>query len=207
MKFIPILLTTFFCCRICVAQENQVDLNKVIKIPVIFHIIYSDRTHDRRTDGGNTRENLDSTLILAELRDLQKDFMLLNTDTSQVIPEYKNIIGKANINFVLADTILQPNGKRGIIRVHNNSNGRNLHEKSKIIDPKRYFNVYIGDIGNFTPNSPWLSPEKDAVFISYAWVGQGYRLLTHEAGHWCGLFHPWGTGGGKGDRNSCSIGD
>jgi len=111
------------------------------------------------------------------LEDLHKDFLLLNTDTAQVNPYFKSIIGNAKIDFYLADTILQPNGEPGIIRINKNNNGSKLYNKSVIVDPARFLNVYIGNIsGSFSPSAtPWTLPTKDAVYLGFDWVGQWLR--------------------------------
>lgn len=176
---------------------------KTISIPVIFHVIYSDKSHSSRTDGGNTSENIETAKLLAELRDLHDDFMLLNSDTSLVISQYKSIIGNPNINFYLADTILQAGGEKGIIRIQSKKNKSNLFKKSSVVSPTKYLNVYIGNIGTSFANSyPWNDPETDAVYLAFDWVGLDYRLLTHETGHWCGLWHIFG-GSGTGKGGGC----
>ena len=184
----------------CFAAFSQSANQKTISIPVIFHVIYSDKSHSGRIDGGNTSENIETTKILAELKDLHNDFLLLNSDTSQVITEYKNIIGNPKIEFHIADTILQQNGEKGIIRVCSHKNKWNLYKQSPVINPKKYLNVYIGNIGTSFSNSyPWNDTETDAVYLAFDWVGLHYRLLTHETGHWCGLWHIFGgSGSGKG---------
>lgn len=193
--------------KVCLAQNP--DSDKVIRIPVIFHVVYSDRAH-ARNDGGNTKENLSDSILIRELADLNRDFLLLNKDTAEVIPPYKGIIGNARIEFYLADTTLQVNEKKGIIRMKTNRNKKRLYNRSSIINHDKYLNVYIGAIqGSFAPSAtPWMLPDKDAVYLGFDWVGQGYRLLTHETGHWLGLLHIYGgNGGAKGNNESCTIGD
>lgn len=201
---IPLLTISFFQ-----AQTQLVDTTRTIRIPVIFHVIYTDHQHSRE-GGGNTSENLTDSQLLAEFADLHRDFLLLNTDVSQVIPPFRSIVANPHIDFYLADTVLDANGTKGIHRVHRKHVRRRLLSKySPVINDEKYLNVYIGNIGgSFSPGEyPWLYPETDAIYLGFDWIGKGYRLLTHETGHWCGLLHLWGTGSGYGDRNSCTVGD
>jgi len=192
-----------FCILLLLTSSiifGQSSNQKTISVPVIFHVIYSDKSHSARTDGGNTSENIETAKLLAELKDLHDDFLLLNADTTEVISDYKNIIGNPNVNFYLADTVLQPNGEKGIIRVNTHKNKRNLFKQSQVINPTKFLNVYIGNLGtSFSNSNPWENFETDAVYLTFDWVGLHYRLLTHETGHWCGLWHIFGgSGSGKG---------
>ncbi|WP_160713045.1 M43 family zinc metalloprotease [Chitinophaga solisilvae] len=193
-------LLLFPASVVCSQDAGQ----QVISVPVIFHVIYSGRTHSR-TDGGNTQENIETAKLLTELKEMQEDFLLLNADTAEVIAAYKGIIGNPRIRFYLADTLLQPDGEKGIIRVLSRRNKRNLSSQSRVIDPRRYLNIYVGNIGSsFVNTNPWNDRETDAVYLGFDWIGQHYRLLTHETGHWCGLFHIYG-GKGSGKGGGCKT--
>lgn len=188
MKKIFITLL-FFCTSYLRGQELN---SKTIKIPVIFHVVYSNASHVHRTDGGNKYENISDSLLLTELKDLHDDFLKLNTDLSEIDPKLLILVGNPNVEFYLADTIMQENGKKGIIRIHNEKNNDNPYEVSKIIDNKRFLNIYVCDLGSSTNSEPWLKPESDGVILSFSWVGLHNRLSTHEVGHWLGLYHIWG---------------
>ncbi|MGE9310442.1 M43 family zinc metalloprotease [Niabella sp. CJ426] len=190
------------------AWSQVLQPEQVVRVPAIFHIIYSDRAHSGY-QGANTSENISEDLILAELKNLSQDFMLANADTTEVLGVFKGIIGNPRIEFYLADTLLQAGGRKGILRLKTSNNTSRLYKRSKIINHKKYLNVYIGNIGgSFAPSAtPWELEDRDAVYLGFEWIGKGYRLLTHEVGHWFGLLHLHGSGGGKGDRYSCSDGD
>lgn len=183
------------------------DDNSIINIPIIVHVIIDDKESECFEPGANEDRNLSLKLIHDELADLHRDFLLLNTDTAEVLGIYKPIIGNPHINFYL-DTTYNTNAVAGIIRV-NNPNDKGWTDISPVIDPKKYFNVYIvNNTHSYTStNHVWDKPTDDAVYLYYCWVGRHYRLLTHETGHWLGLLHLWGTGTGKGDRHSCDVGD
>ncbi len=203
-------LILFFCLLgigKCFGQQLSPD--QVVRVPVIFHILYSDRYHSG-AQGENISENLSVELIVSELEDLSRDFMLANKDSAQVLKEFKSRIGNPKIEFYLADTLLQVGGTKGIVRIKTSNNKSKLFKRSSIIDPGRYLNVYIGNIGgSYAPSSePWRTPDRDAVYLGFDWIGQGYRLLTHEVGHWMGLLHLHGGHNGYGDKKyACTYGD
>lgn len=166
-----------------------------IRIPVIFHVLYS-----------NAKENVSTDSILAELKNLHEDFLMLN-NTSEVIQPFKNVVGNPNIDFYLADTLIHGNSEKGIIRTFTKKNKRRLYKTSPVVDSQKYLNVYIGNIkiyGRYTdgftpvPNDS-LVHEDDAVYLRYKWIGSHYHLLTHETGHWLGLWHVFEGGCDDGD--------
>lgn len=191
------LFKVFFCicsftfCNVTYTFGQE----KRIKIPVIFHILYSNET-----------ENVSTDSILAELKNLHDDFLMLN-NTSDVITQFKNVIGNPNIYFYLADSIFPGNSEKGIIRINAKKNIRNLYKTSPVVNSQKYLNVYIGNIkfhgrytDGFTP-VPFdsLVHEDDAVHLRYKWIGGHYHLLTHEVGHWLGLWHVFEDGCKDGD--------
>lgn len=180
---------------------------ETIKIPILVHVVYDDNKSKCDEQGANKDQNISKELILAEIADLHKDFLLLNKDTNEVLEQFKPLITNPGIDFYL-DTSFNLTGEPGIIRVHNEKN-LDWTTASPIIDHQRYLNVYIVNYDHsYTPtNHVWDTPSQDAIFLYFCWVGRKYRLLTHEAGHWLGLLHLWGSGDGKKSKISCKTGD
>lgn len=162
--------------------------NETIEIPVVFHIIYN-----------GDYNNIDSKRILAELEDLNQNFLLLN-DISNVPSEFRHLVGNSKIKFTLAT--IDPNGNQtnGIIRKKANRRTYNFKHHifyaDPIWNPKKYLNIYIGEIRNgrgnrtnYVNSYSWKNSLTDAIGLSYNWVGNSTRVLTHETGHWLGLWH------------------
>lgn len=47
----------------------------------------------------------------------------------------------------------------------------------------------MGNRTNYVNSYPWKNSKTDAIGLSYNWVGNSTKVLTHETGHWLGLWH------------------
>ena len=159
----------------------------VLQIPVIFHMLFN-----------SEQENISDSLILQELKQLNLDFTGRNNDLNRLPSQYLSIIGTANISFVLADSILPAMVTKGIIRKRTARSTYTFGDPVFFDDPlwntSKYMNVYIGNIRNgrtsgYVNSFPWRNKKQDAIALNFDEVGHSTRLLTHETGHWFGLWH------------------
>lgn len=166
-------------------------------IPVVFHILHQ---------GGS--ENISDAQVRDAVDILTRDFNLMNSDTSDVVPAFKSLIGNPQITFVLASK--DPSGKctNGILRHYDeNTIWNNTSKNYKYTWPSnRYLNIYVvKSIGSgaagytYLPGSG-IPGSMDAIVILSTYVGSigtGQpalsRALTHEVGHWLNLPHTWGN--------------
>lgn len=166
-------------------------------IPVVFHVLHQ-----------NGSENINQVQIWDVLENLNNDFQKLNVDTSLVTTPFDSIIGKVNFEFRLAT--IDPNGNptNGIDRIFTPLT--NMADESSMINewnPDKYVNIWIvktlayqGIVG-FTSN-PLVNtnPCHQGIVILNNYTGSigtaapyNRHWLTHEMGHFFGLFHTWGN--------------
>ncbi len=177
--------------------------NTVVTIPVVFHILYK-----------NTNQNISEAQIQTQLDVINRDFRKLNTDFNSVVPNvFKPFAADIEINFCKAT--IAPNGTvtTGITRKsvpdtfvfeeeYSTSSGQIPWDTSK------YLNVWVGRfttlnlLGFAIPPSIPIQ-DNDGIVISdraFGTTGTAVtpnrrgRTVTHEIGHYLGLFHPWGDG-------------
>lgn len=176
----------FICLLFWGLRVSAQDDGRIIKIPVIFHVLYTDTT-----------EYVTRDKILVEIADANQDFQMINPDISLASADFKPVIGDAKVQFYLKDIrYIKINNWGTIFRVWDNTSF--LHGLSTVIDPETCLNVYTCNIKYHGKKPEGLSPVKylnngslsdDAVNIHYTKIGVHERLLTHEAGHWLGLYH------------------
>jgi PKD repeat protein len=171
-------------------------------IPVVFHILHM---------GGS--ENISDAQVKDALTILNRDYAKKNADTLYIIPEFKALADSTKIQFALAT--LDPNGNctNGII--HHLDADTEWNDSSPTLyqhtwDPTMYMNVYIvksitlssgfGAAGyTYFPGTLSTGSPADAIVLLnnyFGSIGTGNaflsRVLTHEAGHWLGLYHVFG---------------
>lgn len=195
--------------------SNGIKDDTLIIIPVVFHVVHN-----------YGAENISKEQILDAIRILNEDYRKLNTDTSDIIPEFKAIAADSKIEFRLAK--IDPNGNctDGIDRVVSTLT-YNADENTKMIAPSwdrtKYLNIWTvasiasGAAGySYYPSSVQGSWGEgvDGVLILSSYVGSvgtgqysRARALTHEIGHYLNLMHPWGNSNTPGLADNCNDDD
>lgn len=169
----------------------------IYTIPVVFHILHQ---------GGG--ENISDAQVIDAVNILTRDFNATNADTASVVSQFKNLIGNAQIDFVLATKDPNGNCTNGIVRHYDaNTNWTNSQANYAYTwPPSRYMNIYVvrtmgsGAAGyTYLPGSG-IPQVMDAIVILHNYVGSIgtgntslSRALTHEVGHWLNLPHTWGN--------------
>ncbi len=199
--------------------QNEQTLKKAgnIKyIPVVFHIIHNDGM-----------ENITQAQLMDQLRVLNEDFRkkagtLGGASTNSLAVDME-------MEFRLAQR--DPNGNRhdGINRIKSTltTDARNNVKGLIQWDPRKYLNIWIvqsinnssgsgeGTVLGFAqfPSSINLSPSTDGIVMRADYTGtiitgniqNAGRTLTHEVGHWIGLFHTFQDGCVGGTTSNCAI--
>ena len=180
--------------------------NKKI-IPVVVHIIHDDGPE-------NVSDEVVQEAIDALNRNVNGQSNLFESRTPDVFAALR---GVPNVEFRLAR--IDPNGEstNGIVRVKspltNEPSPRNAVKSVSYWNSYQYFNIWV--IKKFLPESngntllgfaqfPFSgSMATDGVVLIYSEFNDpSSSTLTHEAGHWLGLCHPWDCGAGTcGDDN------
>lgn len=187
------------------------DPDSVIYIPTVVHVVYN-----------NASQNITDAQVKSQIRILNEDFSMLNSDFGDARPEFRAIAGDANIQFCLAERDPNDAPTDGIVRVEttessfdqtDSPNGwdnvkRDVNGGSDAWPRNKYLNIWVcnldpsaGVLGYAYP--PGGSSALDGVVISYRYFGdEGTasppynlgRTTTHEIGHWLGIRHIWGDG-------------
>ncbi|NNJ56341.1 MAG: T9SS type A sorting domain-containing protein [Bacteroidia bacterium] len=172
-------------------------------IPVVFHVVhqYGD-------------ENISKEQIEDQLRVLNEDFQRLNADTVNTQPQFKARAANFNIEFKLARVAPDGSCTEGITRHQSDltiePDGYDWVKSVVMWDYKKYLNIWVvKQILNDNPSSTLLgyavfpgdrnASTRDGIVMRSDRVGTigtavqsgAGRTLTHEIGHWLGLYHPF----------------
>lgn len=180
-------------------------------IPIVIHVVYNETT--------SLFQNLPDSVIQQQIGVINRDFNLLNSDTSTLTDTLKQLPDDFKIVFKLVTQDSLGNPHSGIIRVQTNKTNFGYWDNavkfdslggSDPWDTKKYMNIWVCDLGGGLlgySQFPGGNDRTDGNVIDYAVVGNqlypwtygpayaGGRVLVHEIGHWLNLFHPWGNSG------------
>jgi hypothetical protein len=180
--------------------ERVVDDGKVINIGVVFNICYSGIslvTAELEADFTIKQLNKDYNKKATNFdsgKNIYRKQSLKNTYLS-----YLNRSGAANLNFFKVQTRLTPLSIQSSEDI--TTLDINIKHKYPPINPDQYLNVWVVDLNNGLlgyAQFPWDVPKTtDGVVIAKGTFGRNpeystYNLghtLTHESGHWFGLYH------------------
>ncbi len=197
-------------------QHNR-SANVVLTIPVVVHVIHSG-------EPVGMGSNISDARIQAQLDILNEDYGALNENYNSTPARWQDVVGNPEIEFCLASVDPQGNPTNGITRHNipvtgdiNNSNIETVIKPETAWDASLYYNIYVlsmpgtnafgGILGySFLPYTTVGMEAYDGTVIDYNWFGgdgfgqSGDKTLTHETGHYLGLFHPF-------DGESCNSDD
>ena len=175
-------------------------------IPTVFHVIHQ-----------NGNENISYEQIEDQMRILNEDFRRQNADAVNLRPEFASVAADPNVEFRLAKLDPQGNCTDGVVRVFspltNNASDDSGVKGLSYWNSSKYYNVWVvntidnqgqpGIILGYAQLPSFGAATTDGVvvradFIGSIGTGAGNgskgRTLTHETGHWLGLFHTFQGG-------------
>ncbi|MFN4993030.1 MAG: M43 family zinc metalloprotease [Bacteroidota bacterium] len=203
-------------------QASQQPLQKtgtIRYIPVVFHVIHK-----------NGLENISQAQIMNQIRILNEDFR--RKPGTNGGKSTNSVAADMEFEFRLAQ--YDPNGNKhdGINRIFSNQtdNANNAVKALSYWNSEKYLNVWVvNTIASISGTSGIVlgyaqfpfqrnsQPTTDGIVVRADQIGmlgtadksQAGRTLTHEIGHWMGLFHTFqggcsGSGDGVSDTPPCA---
>lgn len=184
---------------------------EVITIPVVVHVVFH-----------NLRENISDEQVESQIKILNADYRMKNSDIDLVPDAFKPFRADAKIEFQLAVRDPKGNLTTGITRTRTREVSFGVQDEVKFSSTggqdawpvDRYLNIWVCNLSDNLlgyAQFPGGPPETDGVVILYTAFGDTGtatrpfdkgRTTTHEVGHWLNLRHIWGD-----DFGACTGSD
>lgn len=198
------------------AQQSDGSRGQLYTIPIVFHIILSNQS----------QINAVKNQINNQLVTLNEDFRSQNADVSTVRSIFQSLISDIEIEFCLA--VRDPNGNGAVgytetVTTHAawdpDTEGDDMKYTANgghnAWNPSKYINVWVVDIAGsqfagvagyaYIGGSGIHGQPVDGIVLDYQLgFGSNNRSLSHEMGHYFGLYHTWGNSGGCSDDDGIS---
>lgn len=185
-------------------QHPQTRDVSLITVGVVFHICYSNPNTNTITGDVNwTLEQLNKDFNATPVNLNQFDSVYASNPSFQTTyNDYKSRIGGMTVRFVLSQIVYvaRPTQTSSNISVLDS----NIKSYSQAINPEKLLNVWVADLSGGLlgyAQFPWefnnSTKKYDGVLIAKGTFGPNAtytdynlnRTLTHEIGHWFGLYH------------------
>lgn len=183
-----------------VSQNNHRDVfhfRSTLTIPVVFHIVTDDPGR------------ISDEMIHRQLSYLNRDFQGMNRDREKVPEIFKERAGSSSIRFCLAGEDFYGTPTLAVQRVKTTVPDIGIRKElyhtvrggSDAWNTSRYLNIWIADTGSGISglgSAPGQrNMDEDGVIIHPDLFDRSgpSRTLTHEVGHYLGLFHMWNADG------------
>lgn len=201
------------------ALQNQVGSQRgaLYTIPIVFHVVLNSQA---------LLNSVTDASIQAQVTTLNKDFRKQNADTSTIRSVFSALASDVEIQFCLAARDPNGNSTNGITRTlttHGAWDPDNEGDDMKFTasgginawQPTKYVNVWIvdivGSVNGGTAGYAYVGgggtdgSSVDGIVLDFQLgFGATNRSLTHEMGHYFGLYHAWGLSGGCNDDDGIS---
>lgn len=172
-------------------------------IPIVFHVIHE-----------NGNENIPYSHFQSMIKQLNEDYNKENSDLASVRNIFKPLIADIGVEFRIARIDPDGNCTNGVTRTYSPLTSNATDDVKSLIqwNNKNYLNVWVvksidngGESGMILGYAtfPGGQSSRDGIVIRADRIGYGsaYRTLTHEVGHYLGLYHPFQGGcSSQGDR-------
>lgn len=194
--------TAFFNQISTIINKEDQPEGVVYKIPVVVHVIYE-----------TPEDNISREQVLDAIRVINRDYRRVNADTVNTRSVFKPVAADVEVEFVLAKLDEQGNCTEGITRTYSTLTA-SANDNVKPLahwDNKKYLNIWVvrnisvqgksNILGYaYKPVGANQNYINDGIVIRHDQMGEigtavsGGRTLTHEAGHYFGLDHPFEYG-------------